>query len=81
MILSPLEDDEMRDILSQAATAIEKAAQFARSLADGFASYPIDQDARAQLIDSGLTIQTSVACQLDAMQFALAGCDTATLLG
>ncbi len=78
MILFPLDDDEMRDILSQAATAIENAARFARSLADGFVRFPDDQDARVQLVNSSLTIKLGVACQIDAIQFALVGCDIAT---
>ncbi len=70
----------MRDILSQAATAIEKAARLARSFVDGFVCFPEDQDARAQLVNSSLTIQTGVACQLDAIQFVLVACDRANFV-
>ncbi len=78
MILSPLKNDEMRDILSQAATIIEKALHFTRSLADGFVCFPTDHGARAQLIDASITIQATLANQLDAMRIALEGCDRAT---
>jgi hypothetical protein len=70
----------MRDIMSQAATTIKKALHFTRSLADGFVFFPKDHDARAQLIDASLTIQATLANQLDAMRLALEGYDTATFL-
>lgn len=75
MILSQLNDDEMRDILSESVTTIEKALHFTRSLADGFVYFPADQDARAQLIDASLTIQATLADQLDAMRLAFENWD------
>ncbi len=80
MILSRLNDEEMRDILSQAATTIEKALHFVRTIADGFVYFPQDQDERAQLIDSTLTIQATIANQLDAMRIALENGDRATFI-
>jgi hypothetical protein len=78
MILSQLNDDEMRDILSEAATTLEKALHFTRSLADGFVYFPTDHDARAQLIDASLTMQATLADQLDAMRIALENWNRAT---
>ncbi len=80
MIHSRLNDDEMRDILSRAATTIGGALQFVRTLADGFVYFPQDQDARAQLIDSTLTIQATLANQLDAMRIALEDGDRAAFI-
>jgi hypothetical protein len=80
MTLSGLNDHEMRDILSKAATNIEKAVHFTRTLADVFVYFPQDHDARAQLIDSSLTIQAAIASQLDSMRIALENCDRATLV-
>jgi hypothetical protein len=75
-----LNDHEMRDVLSQAATTIEKALHFTRTLADVFVYFPQDHDARAHLIDSSLTIQATIASQLDAMRITLENCDRATFV-
>jgi hypothetical protein len=71
MVLSPLNDDEIRDILSQAATNIAKALQFTETLAGGFIYFPKDHDARSQLIESSLSMQATLADQLDMMRSAL----------
>jgi hypothetical protein len=68
MMLYQLKDEEIRDYLSQTATTIEKALHFVRILADGFVHFPRDCDARTQLIDSGLTIQATLADELDAIR-------------
>ncbi len=68
MVLYQLKDEEIRDYLYQTATTIEKALQFMRILADGFVHLPSDCDARTQLVDSGLTIQATLADQLDAIR-------------
>ena len=80
MMLSGLNDHEIRDFLSEAATTIEKALHFTRALADGFVHVPKDHHARAQLIDASLTIQATLANQLDAMRVALENRDRATLV-
>jgi hypothetical protein len=71
MILYQLKDEEIRDYLCQTATTIEKALHFVQILADGFVHLPADCDARTQLIDSGLTIQATLADELDVMRRVL----------
>jgi hypothetical protein len=71
MMLYKLKDEEIRDYLCQTATTIEKALHFVRILADGFVHLPGDCDARMQLIDSGLTIQATLADELDAIRRVL----------
>jgi hypothetical protein len=78
MLLSPLNDDEIRNILSQAATNIAKALQFTETLAGGFVYFPTDHDARSRLIESSLTMQAALADQLDVMRIALETSDRAT---
>jgi hypothetical protein len=71
MTLYELKDEEIRDYLCQTATTIEKSLHFVRILADGFVHLPSDCDARTQLIDSGLTIQATLADELDAIRRVL----------
>jgi hypothetical protein len=71
MMLYQLKDEEIRDYLCQTATTIEKALHFVRILADGFVHLPRDCDARTQLIDSGLTIQATLADELDVIRRVL----------
>jgi hypothetical protein len=79
MILIRLDDVEIRESLTQTAIKIEKALHFVRTLADGFMPLPKALGARAQLTDSGFTIQATLAYQLDAMRLALQSCDDAFL--
>ncbi len=83
MVLYQLKDEEIRDYLYQTATTIERALHFVRILADGFVHLPEDCDARTQLVDSGLTIQATLADELDSIRRILenAGAGTSVLKG
>jgi hypothetical protein len=68
MILYRLTDEEINDYLCQTAATIERALHFVRVLADGLVQIPSDCDARTQIIESGLTIQATLAGELDSMR-------------
>jgi hypothetical protein len=57
--------------MSQTATLIEKARYFVSTLADGFVPLPQNENARSQLIDSGMEMQSALANGLDAMRKVL----------
>jgi hypothetical protein len=66
-----LSDEQIRDLLYQTATLIGKALHLVHNLADGFVGFPKKDDARAQLVDSCVQIQATLADQLDAMRIVL----------
>ncbi len=80
LIRARLNDNEVRDILCEAATNLEKALHFTRTLSDGFIYFPNDHDARARLVDASLTMQAALANEIGAMRIALETCDSTRLI-
>jgi hypothetical protein len=57
--------------MCQTATLIEKARYFVSALADGFVPLPKNENARSQLIDFSMEMQSALADGLDAMRKVL----------